>query len=156
MQFLNGLTAIETMRLMMKSLPIPDSDLSPNIVLGNDEHKKLLVLAMAHSGHAAEDSDWLLFELDRAEVVPDEAMPRDVVRMGSSVRFRSSTGGERTAQLVYPEAADIEAGKISILTPVGTALIGLSAGQSITWLTRDGRKQVLTVLEVRSADGRTG
>jgi regulator of nucleoside diphosphate kinase len=50
--------------------------------------------------------------------------------------------------LVYPAEADIAEGRISVLTPVGTALIGLRAGQSITWRTRDGRKQVLTVLRV--------
>ena len=79
--------------------------------------------------------------------MPDARLPRDVVRMGSRVVFR--TGEEiREAELVYPAQADIAQGRISVLTPVGTALIGLRAGQSITWRTRDGRKQVLTIVRV--------
>ena len=53
--------------------------------------------------------------------------------------------------LVYPGEADIEQGKISILTPIGAALIGLSKGQSIDWATRTGEIRRLTVLEVREA-----
>lgn len=130
-----------------------ETDPSPEIVLGSDERRKLLVLAMAHSGHAAEDADWLLHELDRAEVLPDISVPTDVVRMDSTVRF-STSGSERTVTLVFPEHADIGAGRISVLTPIGTALIGLRPGQSITWLTRDGRRQRLTVTEVINRDDR--
>jgi regulator of nucleoside diphosphate kinase len=50
--------------------------------------------------------------------------------------------------LVFPGQADIAAGKISILTPIGAALIGLSQGQSIDWKTRDGRSRQLTILSV--------
>jgi regulator of nucleoside diphosphate kinase len=128
-----------------------EADRSPNIVLGNNEHHKLLVLAMAHSGHAADDADWLLHELDRAEVLPDEVIPSDVVRMDSTVRF-STSGSERTVTLVFPEYADINTGRIYILTPIGTALLGLRPGQSINWLTRDGRKQRLTVTEILNGD----
>lgn len=137
----------------MTTLSIADFDLSPDIMLGRQDHRQLIVLAMAGIGHSAEDADGLLYELERARVVADDAVPDDVVRMGSLVRFRSNAGGERTVELVYPKDADIEAGKVSVLTPVGTALIGLRTGQSITWLTRDGRKQVLTVLDVRGPDG---
>jgi regulator of nucleoside diphosphate kinase len=48
--------------------------------------------------------------------------------------------------------ANIAEGRISVLTPVGTALLGLTAGQSISWLTRDGRRQTLTVLSVTGGD----
>ena len=51
--------------------------------------------------------------------------------------------------LVYPEEADISKGKISVLTPIGTALIGLRAGHSITWETRTGDLKRLTALQVR-------
>ncbi|WP_407649143.1 GreA/GreB family elongation factor [Devosia algicola] len=50
--------------------------------------------------------------------------------------------------MVYPVQADISRGRVSVLTPVGAALIGLRTGQSITWETRDGRNNVLTVLSV--------
>ena len=132
----------------MTIISIADFDLSPDIVLGSADHRQLIVLAMAGIGHSAEDADGLLYELERAQVVPDEAVPGDVVRMGSTVRFRTNGGDEREVELVYPKDADIGSGRISVLTPIGTALIGLRSGQSITWLTRDGRKQVLTVLGV--------
>jgi regulator of nucleoside diphosphate kinase len=69
--------------------------------------------------------------------------------MGSSVRYRTDAGQEHTVTLVYPVDADIAAGRISIMTPVGTALIGLRVGQSISWRSRDNRKHMLTVLAVR-------
>jgi regulator of nucleoside diphosphate kinase len=59
--------------------------------------------------------------------------------------FVADDGRERSVVLVYPGQADIGVGRISILTPIGTALIGLSEGQSITWTTRDGRRRRLTV-----------
>lgn len=136
----------------MTTISIADFDLSPNIVLGQADHRQLIVLAMAGLGHTAEDADGLLYELERAQVVPDGAVPDDVVRMGSFIRFRANGSGERDVELVYPADADIGAGKVSVLTPVGTALLGLRSGQSITWLTRDGRKQVLTVLGVRQPE----
>ncbi len=124
--------------------------LSPDIVLGVSDHQQLLVLAMAGSGHGADIADNLLYELERAVVVPDGQLPPDTVGMGSHVRYRTWDGTEREVTLVYPARANIAEGRISVLTPIGTALLGLTAGQSISWLTRDGRKQNLTVLAVES------
>lgn len=116
----------------------------PTIVLSDEDHRVLLRLAMAGTGFTADDADGLLSELERATVVPDDAIPPDVVRMGSLVQY--SVGDERrTVELVYPKDANISQGKVSVLTPIGTALIGLRAGQTITWRTRDGRRQALTV-----------
>jgi regulator of nucleoside diphosphate kinase len=134
--------------ITMTTLTLADLDLSPNIILGSEEHRQLTTLALAGTAHTAEDSDWLLHELERASVVSDAAVPPDVVRMNSSVLFRTLGGDERSVQLVFPRDADITSGKVSVLTPVGSALIGLRTGHSITWLTRDGRKQLLTVLSV--------
>lgn len=131
----------------MTTLSLADFRLLPDIVLSNAEHRTLLRLAMAGTGHGADDSDELLYELDRAIIVPDGFVPHDVVQMGSTVSFRSQNE-TRTVQLVYPKDADISEGKVSILTPVGTALIGLRTGQSITWRTRGDRRQALTVLKV--------
>jgi len=136
----------------MTTISLADFNLSPEIVLGRTDHQQLIVLAMAGRGHTADDADGLLYELERARVVADTALPDGIVRMGSRVRFRTNGGSERDVVLVYPKDADIAAGRVSILTPVGTALIGLAVGQSITWLTRDGRKQVLTVLAVSPPD----
>jgi regulator of nucleoside diphosphate kinase len=136
----------------MTTISMADFDLSPAITLGQADHRQLIVLAMAGIGHTAEDADGLLYELERAQVVPDGTVPDDVVRMGSFIRFRTDGGNEREVELVYPADADIAAGRVSVLTPVGTALLGLRSGQSITWLTRDGRKQLLTVLGVTQPD----
>lgn len=133
--------------------PLFDLNLSPDIVLGRDEHQRLLVLALGGTGHSPDDSDYLLYELDRAMIVPAHTVPADVVRMGSRVRYRTGDGAERAVTLVFPKEADIGAARISILTPVGTALIGLRRGQSITYLARDGRRQSLTVLDVASPAG---
>jgi regulator of nucleoside diphosphate kinase len=129
--------------------PVP---LSPDIMLGASDHRQLLVLAMAGAGHSADIADHLLYELERAHVVPDSQLPGDVVGMGSNVRYRTWDGVEREVTLVYPARANIAEGRISVLTPVGTALLGLTAGQSISWLTRDGRRQTLTVLSVEGGD----
>jgi regulator of nucleoside diphosphate kinase len=126
---------------------IDDFNLSPPIAIGQDEHRQLTVLALAGIEHSPDVADDLLHELDRAELLPDANVPRDIVRMGSRVSYRSGNE-ERAVTLVYPANADIAQSRISVLTPVGAALIGMRAGQSITSMTRDGRKQVLTVLAV--------
>jgi len=122
--------------------------LRPPITLGQVEHRQLLVLAMAGTGHSAEAADYLLYEMERARVVPDASLRSDIVRMGSRVRYRTDTDQLYEVTLVYPKHADISEGRISVLTPVGTALIGLRKGQSITWTTRNGTRNVLTVLDV--------
>lgn len=130
---------------------IEDFVLSPPISIGREEHRQLTVLALAGIDHNPDVADDLLHELDRAVVVPDTEMPGDIVRMGSRVHYRSGDD-ERIVTLVFPAKADIAQGRISVLTPIGAALIGLRAGQSITSMTRDGRKQVLTVLAVSPPD----
>ena len=131
----------------MTTITLGELWLSPNIILERSEHSQLSLLALAGTGHTADTADALLHELDRAQIVTEPEVPADVVRMGSTVRFR--TGRDtRQVQLVYPADADISLGRISVLTPVGTALIGLRAGQSITFTARDHRPQMLTVLAV--------
>ncbi len=71
-------------------------------------------------------------ELRRARVLPRAEIPRDVVTMNSTVRLRDlETGEDETYTLVYPDDADIEANKISVLAPVGTALRGYRAGDIV-------------------------
>ena len=124
------------------------NDLRPDIVLGTADHRQLNTLAMAGLTHTPDQSDDLLYELERARVVDDAKVPDDIVRMGSTVRYRTDTGQEPQVTLVYPVDADIARGRISVLTPVGTALIGLRVGQSITWRDRAHKRHMLTVLAV--------
>lgn len=73
-------------------------------------------------------------ELARAEIVEPEDIPSTVVTMNSTVRFRvESSSEEFTLTLVYPKDMDSGSGKISILAPVGSALLGLSQGDEIEW-----------------------
>jgi regulator of nucleoside diphosphate kinase len=85
----------------------------------------------------------------RAVVVPRNEIPNDVVTMNSRVIFEiESTGERREITLVYPKDADIDSGKISVLVPIGTALLGLRVGQSIDWELPNGRKQRYRIVEV--------
>ena len=120
-----------------------------------EEGLKCRGLAAVVGDRAPDVASVLQSEMERARVFPAEAIPAAVVRMGSTVEFSADTGQQRKVTLVFPGDADIAAGRISILTPIGAALIGLSPGQSIAWMARDGRRHQLTVLSVEppAADG---
>lgn len=121
----------------------------PAITIARSEHRRLLAFATgleARDPHLAEN---LFVELERARVVDDHRIADSVVRMGSSVRYEAD-GDARTVILVYPAEADISLGRISVLTPVGTALLGLSPGQSIGWIDRGGRRHQLTIVSVEN------
>lgn len=120
----------------------------PPIVVSEADYDRLAALAAATEDRLPAVASVLQREMDRAQVLPAAAVPCDAVQMGSTVEFASDAGQARRVTLVYPGEADIEAGRISILTPIGAALIGLSPGQSIEWLTRDNRPHRLTVLAV--------
>jgi regulator of nucleoside diphosphate kinase len=92
--------------------------------------------------------DALRQELDRASVVEPEAIPPGVVTMNSTVRCCDDATGERyELTLVYPDSRS-QPGTVSILAPIGSALLGLSVGQTIAWQVPGGRKLRLRVLEV--------
>lgn len=89
-------------------------------------------------------------ELQRAEVVLPDEIPPDVVTMNSRVRFENiATGKQAELTLVYPQDVDGNPDKVSILAPVGSALLGLSVGQTIEWQMSGGSILKLKVLEVR-------
>lgn len=122
----------------------------PSIMIGETDHERLSNLALAAAARSPEISDGLLLELGRARVVADVAVPENVVGMGSMVEYETDTGDARRVKLVFPIDADISEGRISVLTPVGTALLGLTAGQTMNWTARDDRQHKLTVLAVTS------
>lgn len=128
----------------------------PAITTTRSDHERLSRLAEAYAHRNPQVTEELLTELDRARVVEDGRIAADVVRMGSTLRFTSDLGEDRRVTLVFPGEADIAEGRISVLTPIGAALIGLSAGQSIDWTARDGRVHRLTVVSVEmSSDNLT-
>ena len=123
-------------------------DQKPTIIVSDRDQSRLTTLATDALERFPQAAQELLSEMERAAVVNAEAVPPNVVQMGSGVVFRSDNGETRRVRLVFPGQADIAAGRISILTPIGAALIGLSEGQSIAWKTRDGRLRQLTILAV--------
>jgi regulator of nucleoside diphosphate kinase len=120
----------------------------PPIIITHSDLDRLWRLAESYSQRNPLVAEQLLAELDRARVVDDRRIADTVVRMGSTLRFTTDAGDDRTVRLVYPGEANITEGKVSILTPIGAALIGLSAGQSIDWRDLDGRTHRLTVESV--------
>lgn len=89
---------------------------------------------------------YLMEEVARTEVTPLESIPPEVVRMHDRVSFLYDAARYDNFERVYPFEASIEARKISILTQVGAALIGLNQGDTLHWHEGDGRDHVLQVL----------
>ncbi len=119
----------------------------PKIVIGANDHERLSQIAAQMEDRMPELVETLLVELERAKIVSDGAVAANVVQMGSSVTFETDAE-TRSVTLVYPAEADIAANKISILTPIGIALIGLSPDQVMSWTDRDGKKRQFKVLTV--------
>jgi regulator of nucleoside diphosphate kinase len=128
------------------------ADLLPNITVGETEEHLLTMLATgARLAERSQDvASVLLSEMERAKVVPDTDMPTDVVRMNSRVEFELDHGKRQVVELVYPKDANIDEKRISVLTPIGAALIGLSSGQTMMMRGRDGRPHKLRVISVQA------
>src|SRR5690554_4985597 len=114
--------------------------LPPPIVVSRRDAARLEALLDSPRWQNDATAEALMGELTRAEVVENDAMPADVVGMHSRVECVDENSGEKhTLTLVFPQEADAGAGRISIMAPVGCALLGLSVGQSIDWSTPQGR-----------------
>lgn len=100
-----------------------------------------------------EAADALDAELSRAKIVETAKLPADVVAMDSIVTFTDlDSAEEKTVQLVYPQDADVTQLKISVLSPVGSALIGLKIGGTIEWPVPQGKVRRLQVTQVRAPE----
>lgn len=89
-----------------------------------------------------EHLDVLEQELDRARILSPGETPPEVVTMNSRVRLKNlTTGAEMTYTLVFPKDADLKAGKISVLAPIGTAILGYRAGDVIAWSVPGGKRK---------------
>ncbi|MCD6663982.1 MAG: nucleoside diphosphate kinase regulator [Comamonas sp.] len=103
----------------------------PKITLSSLDYERLQTLLEKSTGDFP-GRDALEAELDRADVLEPKDMPPNVVTMNSTVRFTIlETGKTSTLQLVYPKDLDGSAEKVSVLAPVGIALLGLSVGQEL-------------------------
>lgn len=121
----------------------------PPIHISEADYDLIAALAIGMEQRSPALARQILNEINRAETHPAEALPGDVAALGSEVEFLDDSNGEtRRLRLVLPAEADIEAGRISVMTPVGAGLIGMSAGHEIDWPTPDGRPRVLRILKV--------
>ena len=131
----------------------------PEVQLTRSDFRGLDQLTAMHAtSEARRVVDFLVGELSRARVVESDRIARNVVTMHSEVVFRDEeTGRERAVTLVYPnEHAGLD-GALSVLTPLGAALIGISEGQTVSFETSDGRTRrvsVVRVLNQPKVDGR--
>lgn len=124
--------------------------MSSTIIVAESDYQRLSALIDAAQSTAAEALDG---ELSRAEIVADPLLPPDTVAMGSTVTFRDRDSGEETTvTLVYPREADVDRMRISVLSPVGSALIGLGIGGAIDWPLPGGRQRRLEVIAVQPAE----
>ena len=90
----------------------------------------------------AEGLDDLENELRRATIVKSGAVPPDVVTMNSRVRIQDLTrGGEHTYQIVFPEDSALDDNRISVLAPIGTALLGYRTGTTVEWRVPSGTRR---------------
>ena len=104
----------------------------PDIVVSSTDYNRLG--AMLDNLPQTEITDLLTAELERARILDAGQMQPDVVMMHTTVKFTVlSTGRESTYTLAYPREVNGSDDKLSVLTPVGSALIGMSVGQEIEW-----------------------
>ncbi len=119
------------------------------IYLSTEDHARLrqLLTTLGGTPHP------LRGELDRAIVIEAVALPPGVVTLGSRVELKDLSDNSVDAYtLVMPERADPEQGRISILAPIGTAILGYAQGDEFTWKTPGGQRRLLIVSVTREAD----
>src|SRR3546814_8380794 len=123
-------------------------DPSPPLLVSRLDCERIEAL-LEQPGNSGPGLDRRREGLARAELREPRDMPRDVITMNSTARFREdSSDSEREITLVYPRDVDGSSDRVSILAPVGSALLGLRVGQAIEWPVPGGRTIRLKVLEV--------
>jgi len=123
----------------------------PKIHLDKSLVGRLEALASAMMRRAPDVGERLMDEIARAKLVAPEKLRDDIVTIGSEVTYRDlSTARMHTVVLVYPEDADINQHRISVLTPIGVALLGLTAGATMSWHTRGDDTRQLEVVAVKT------
>jgi regulator of nucleoside diphosphate kinase len=130
----------------------------PTIYVTTHDYERLSALADFYKSRRGSDLvDFLIDELERAELVPAVDVAAKVVTMNARARIMDpDTGEARTITLVYPGEEDSSRGKVSVLTPLGTALLGLPEGARMEWRTLDDRTKRVAVLEVSYQPERHG
>lgn len=118
-------------------------DQTPLTITRDDNSKLRLLLATALHSNANSALQKLRAELDRAVVIDPAAVPAGIVTMDSTVEFEDLGTGEVDAYTItFPDRANVEFKRLSILAPIGTALIGCRVGDVVRWSTPGGERQL--------------
>lgn len=129
----------------------------PNITVSSIDLARLEKMIDALDGQYCAEIDDLMAELERAEILPPEQMPANIVTMNSTVRFKvASSNKEFSLTLVYPQNHTGDVGQISILAPVGSALLGLKEGDEIEWPKPGGGQLEVKIIAVEYQPERAG
>ncbi len=108
-----------------------------------DRLEELIKVAKTFGGAGREDLQDLQGELTKAKIVSSEKIPSDVVTMNSKVALCDIDTSEKlTYTLVFPNDADLESGAISVLAPIGTAILGYSEGDEVQWQVPAGTRRL--------------
>ncbi|MFE0499801.1 nucleoside diphosphate kinase regulator [Lysobacter soli] len=125
------------------------SDPKPPLLMSRLDVERIESLLESPAAQSV-DTSALEAEIERATIIEPAQMPPDVITMNSTARFLDENSGEeREMTLVFPRDADGSAEKVSILAPVGSALLGLHVGDAIEWPLPGGRTIRLRVLSIR-------
>lgn len=119
---------------------------APPIIMSHFDHRRLEQLLELVGPRP--DLDALREELDRAELVEPNDVPPNVVTMNSVVRFIDDLDRVSEVRLVFPATAGVESHRISVFAPIGSALLGLTVGDSIDWPLPAGRTRRLRVVAI--------
>ena len=132
------------------------SDLPP-IIISTLDMERIDALLEKYPDPGPSEIEALRAELDRADVRDPQQMPDNVVTMHSRVRFRIvDSGKEFERGLVYPREIDGSEDKLSIITPIGTALLGLEVGAHIDWSASGGKTTQVEIVEILYQPERAG
>lgn len=132
-------------------------DQRPKIIISSLDAERLDNLLDSLGNKQFPGKDELLAELDRADIVAPEKMPPNIVTMNSTVKFKEVTSGkEFSLTLIYPQENKNNDAVVSILAPVGSALLGLTEGDTIQWPKPGGGLLSVEIIEVVYQPERAG
>ena len=130
----------------------------PPVMLSEADRDKLYAIAISAltNSRMASSASNVLREISRARIVPDDELPENVVAVNSHVDVRDNvTGTTRQVVLVMPHETSMQPHAVSVLSPLGAALIGLSEGHSVDWCSASGEPSSVTVLRSTASSARS-
>lgn len=120
-----------------------------SIIISERDYNDLVNMLESLSTSEFKKASFLEEEMLRADIVEPEKLPPEVVSMNSNVRYVDMESGEMMGvRVTYPWDSNIDEGRVSVLAPLGSALLGLGVGQEISWPLPNGRTKNLRVVEV--------